>query len=159
MRNSVHARAAATRRAGAGLLTRTAADAVGEVPVETALADPRHAGDHAERRVVAGGGEDLARRRDQRRPVAHRGAGASVRTPAPSALEPPQEWAELRQGCPVAPIRPAGGDQALARTELQTVPKVLLDRLPTLELAVPADALARHAHAGHGPSRPKGRDC
>ncbi|MER5321074.1 hypothetical protein [Streptosporangium roseum] len=30
-----------------------------------------------------------------------------------------------------------------ARTELQTAPKVLLNRLPTLELAVPADALER----------------
>nr|WP_276599796.1 cytochrome P450 [Nannocystis sp. SCPEA4] len=33
--------------------------------------------------------------------------------------------------------------QALARTELQTVLSVLLRRLPTLELAVPAEALAR----------------
>nr|AGE14558.1 cytochrome P450 hydroxylase sb24 [Nonomuraea dietziae] len=33
--------------------------------------------------------------------------------------------------------------QALARTELQTVLKVLLDRLPTLELAVPVADLAR----------------
>jgi hypothetical protein len=29
----------------------------------------------------------------------------------PSALEPPGEWADLRQGCPVAPIKPAGGDE------------------------------------------------
>jgi cytochrome P450 len=33
--------------------------------------------------------------------------------------------------------------QALARTELQAVLKVLLRRVPTLELAVPADTLAR----------------
>jgi cytochrome P450 len=33
--------------------------------------------------------------------------------------------------------------QALARTELQTVLKVLLERLPTLELAVPAKELER----------------
>jgi cytochrome P450 len=33
--------------------------------------------------------------------------------------------------------------QALARTELQTVPSVLLRRLPPLELAVPVEALPR----------------
>ncbi|WP_433257617.1 cytochrome P450 [Streptosporangium sp. CA-135522] len=33
--------------------------------------------------------------------------------------------------------------RSLARTELQTVLKVLLKRLPTLEPAVPADSLAR----------------
>ncbi|WP_433428625.1 cytochrome P450 [Nonomuraea sp. CA-141351] len=47
--------------------------------------------------------------------------------PAPSALEPPQEWAELRQGCPVAPIRLASGDQALLLTRYADVKQLLSD--------------------------------
>jgi hypothetical protein len=49
----------------------------------------------------------------------------------PTAPEPPEERGALRQGCPVAPIRPAGGDEAPLR------------RVPVLDPAVPADTLAR----------------
>jgi hypothetical protein len=37
----------------------------------------------------------------------------------PTALEPPEEWAASRQGRPVAPIRPAGGDEALPLTRYE----------------------------------------
>ncbi|MEV4071813.1 cytochrome P450 [Nonomuraea fuscirosea] len=45
----------------------------------------------------------------------------------PTALEPPPEWAELRQGCPVAPIRLASGDEALLLTRYDDVRQVLSD--------------------------------
>ncbi|GAA1684273.1 cytochrome P450 [Nonomuraea maheshkhaliensis] len=45
----------------------------------------------------------------------------------PTALEPPPEWAELRQGCPVAPIRLASGDEALLLTRYDDVKQVLSD--------------------------------
>ncbi|OUC95845.1 cytochrome P450 [Streptosporangium minutum] len=47
--------------------------------------------------------------------------------PAPSALEPPQEWARLREGCPVAPIRLASGDEALLLTRYADVKQLLSD--------------------------------
>ncbi|MFC5831523.1 cytochrome P450 [Nonomuraea insulae] len=52
----------------------------------------------------------------------------------PSALEPPQEWAEFRQGCPVAPIRLASGDQALLLTRYDDVKQVLSDPRFTRQL-------------------------
>ncbi|MGW0808570.1 cytochrome P450 [Nonomuraea sp. NPDC002799] len=55
--------------------------------------------------------------------------------PAPSALEPPQEWAELRQGCPVAPIRLASGDEALLLTRYADVKQLLSDPRFTHHLA------------------------
>jgi cytochrome P450 len=44
---------------------------------------------------------------------------------APAALEPPEEWAKLRGGCPVAPIRLPSGDQALLLTRYDDVRQVL----------------------------------
>ncbi|MEV0381479.1 cytochrome P450 [Nonomuraea sp. NPDC050643] len=52
----------------------------------------------------------------------------------PSALEPPHEWAELRQGCPVAPIRLASGDRALLLTRYDDVKQVLSDPRFTRQL-------------------------
>ncbi|AQZ65195.1 cytochrome [[Actinomadura] parvosata subsp. kistnae] len=52
----------------------------------------------------------------------------------PTALEPPQEWAELRQGCPVAPVRLASGDTALLLTRYDDVKQVLSDPRFTRQL-------------------------
>ncbi|MGJ6964830.1 cytochrome P450 [Streptosporangium sp. G11] len=59
----------------------------------------------------------------------------------PSALEPPQEWAELREGCPVAPIRLASGDTALLLTRYQDVKEVLSD--PRFTRRLDAEGAAR----------------
>jgi cytochrome P450 len=55
----------------------------------------------------------------------------------PTALEPPQEWAELRGGCPIAPIRLASGDQALLLTRYDDVKQVLSDPRFTRQLDAP----------------------
>ncbi|WP_207755521.1 cytochrome P450 [Nonomuraea cypriaca] len=52
----------------------------------------------------------------------------------PTPLEPPREWAELRQGCPIAPIRLASGDQALLLTRYADVKQVLSDPRFTRQL-------------------------
>lgn len=46
---------------------------------------------------------------------------------APTSLEPPTEWAQLRQTCPLAPIRLASGDQAVLLTRYDDVKQVLSD--------------------------------
>ncbi|GAA2895782.1 cytochrome P450 [Streptosporangium fragile] len=57
--------------------------------------------------------------------------------PNPSALEPPSEWAELRDGCPIAPIRLASGDTALLLTRYADVKQVLSDPRFTRQLDAP----------------------
>jgi cytochrome P450 len=47
--------------------------------------------------------------------------------PAPAALEPPAEWAELRAKCPVAHVRFASGDPASLVTRYDDVKAVLSD--------------------------------
>ncbi|MFI7133505.1 cytochrome P450 [Nonomuraea sp. NPDC050153] len=47
--------------------------------------------------------------------------------PAPGALEAPAEWAGLRRGCPVAPIKLASGDEALLLTRYADVKQLLSD--------------------------------
>ncbi|MER5649232.1 cytochrome P450 [Streptosporangium sp. NPDC002524] len=59
----------------------------------------------------------------------------------PGALEPPPEWAELREGCPVAPIRLASGDTALLLTRYQDVKEVLSD--PRFTRQLDAEGAAR----------------
>ncbi|MGC5012300.1 cytochrome P450 [Streptosporangium sp. DT93] len=59
----------------------------------------------------------------------------------PSALEPPPEWAELREGCPVAPIRLASGDTALLLTRYQDVKEILSD--PRFSRQLDAEDAAR----------------
>ncbi|MGR6921955.1 cytochrome P450 [[Actinomadura] parvosata] len=59
----------------------------------------------------------------------------------PTALEPPQEWAGLRQGCPVAPVRLASGDTALLLTRYDDVKQVLSD--PRFTRRLDADDAAR----------------
>lgn len=46
---------------------------------------------------------------------------------APAALDPPEEWARLRQGCPMAKIRLPSGDQAVLLTRYDDVRQVLAD--------------------------------
>ncbi|MGW0808742.1 cytochrome P450 [Nonomuraea sp. NPDC002799] len=69
--------------------------------------------------------------------------------PNPSALEPPEEWAELRGGCPVAPIRLASGDQALLLTRYADVKQVLSDPRFTRQLDA-ADAAQVTANESGG---------
>lgn len=54
--------------------------------------------------------------------------------PAPSALEPPEEWAKLRQGCPVAHVRLPSGDRAVLLTRYDDVRRVLSDPRFTRQL-------------------------
>ncbi|AUX21539.1 cytochrome P450 [Sorangium cellulosum] len=54
---------------------------------------------------------------------------------APSAVEPPEEWAKLRQGCPVAHIRLPSGDKAMLVTRYDDVRQVLADPRFTRNLA------------------------
>jgi cytochrome P450 len=54
-----------------------------------------------------------------------------------TALEPPEEWANLREGRPVAPIRLASGDEALLLTRYDDVKQVLSDPRFTRHLDAP----------------------
>lgn len=47
--------------------------------------------------------------------------------PAPTALDPPAEWAALRQQCPVARVRLPSGDEAALLTRYEDVRQVLAD--------------------------------
>ncbi|WP_437933739.1 cytochrome P450 [Sorangium sp. So ce341] len=46
---------------------------------------------------------------------------------APNAVEPPEEWAKLRKGCPVAHVRLPSGDEAVLVTRYDDVRHVLSD--------------------------------
>lgn len=46
---------------------------------------------------------------------------------APAALDPPEEWARLREGCPVAHVRLPSGDKAVLLTRYDDVRQVLSD--------------------------------
>ncbi|NRQ31498.1 cytochrome P450 [Nonomuraea sp. NN258] len=65
------------------------------------------------------------------------GAPPSYPFAGPSPLEPPPEWAELRDACPVAPIRLASGDHALLLTRYADVKQVLSDPRFTRQLDAP----------------------
>jgi len=52
----------------------------------------------------------------------------------PSALEPPPEWAQLRESCPVAPVRMASGDRAVLLTRYDDVRALLSDPRFTRDL-------------------------
>ncbi len=60
---------------------------------------------------------------------------------APTALEPPEEWARLRQGCPVAHVRLPSGDNAVLVTRYDDVRQVLSDPRFTRNLS--AEGAAR----------------
>ncbi|MEU7863038.1 cytochrome P450 [Nonomuraea sp. NPDC049141] len=68
----------------------------------------------------------------------------------PTALEPPEEWANLREGCPVAPIRLASGDEALLLTRYDDVKQVLSDPRFTRHLDA-ANAARTTTNASGGP--------
>ncbi|MET0135778.1 MAG: cytochrome P450 [Kibdelosporangium sp.] len=59
----------------------------------------------------------------------------------PSALEPPPEWARLRQECPVSRVRLASGDEATLLTRYEDVRRVLSD--PRFSRQLTADNAAR----------------
>lgn len=46
----------------------------------------------------------------------------------PTALEPPQEWKELREGCPVAKVRAANGSDGMLLTRYDDVKAMLADQ-------------------------------
>ncbi|GLZ81628.1 cytochrome P450 [Actinorhabdospora filicis] len=56
---------------------------------------------------------------------------------APTPVEPPPEWAELRQGCPVAHVRLPSGDEARLLTRYDDVRAMLSDPRFTRELTAP----------------------
>jgi cytochrome P450 len=60
--------------------------------------------------------------------------------PAPAALEPPPQWAELRQKCPVARVTLPSGDQASLITRYEDVRSALADPRFTRELNAPGAA-------------------
>jgi cytochrome P450 len=59
----------------------------------------------------------------------------------PAALQPPEEWAELRAGCPIARIRFASGDEAVLLTRHADVKQVLAD--PRFSRQLDAEDAAR----------------
>ncbi|WP_433445349.1 cytochrome P450 [Nonomuraea sp. CA-141351] len=58
----------------------------------------------------------------------------SYPVPSEAALEPPAEWAELRQQCPVARIKLPSGDEAKLLTRYEDVKQVLSDPRFTRQL-------------------------
>ncbi|PAZ15102.1 cytochrome P450 [Streptomyces sp. SA15] len=60
--------------------------------------------------------------------------------PVPAALEPPPEWAQLRQQCPVARVKLPSGDEAALITRYEDVRNVLADPRFTRELNAPGAA-------------------
>ncbi|MEV6158238.1 cytochrome P450 [Nonomuraea sp. NPDC052129] len=67
----------------------------------------------------------------------------------PIALEPPEEWASMREGCPVARVRLASGDEATLLTRYEDVKQVLSDPRFTRHLDAP-DAARVSADASGG---------
>ncbi|MCR6485582.1 cytochrome P450 [Amycolatopsis sp. OK19-0408] len=67
---------------------------------------------------------------------------------ADTALEPPAEWAEFREKCPVAHVRLASGDEAALITRYADVKSVLSD--PRWTRPTPADNAARVADTESG---------
>ena len=65
-----------------------------------------------------------------------------------AALEPPAEWAELRERCPVASVRLASGDEATLVTRYDDVKQILAD--PRFTRPTPADNAARVADVESG---------
>ncbi|MFC6092551.1 cytochrome P450 [Saccharothrix lopnurensis] len=68
--------------------------------------------------------------------------------PNPTALEPPAEWAELRRGCPVAPVRLPSGDRAVVLTRYADVRQVLSDPRFTRQLNAPDAARISDSESG-----------
>jgi cytochrome P450 len=61
--------------------------------------------------------------------------------PAPAPLDPPKEWAQLREGCPFAQVRLPSGDKATLITRYADVRQVLSD--PRFSNSLTAEGAAR----------------
>ncbi|WP_197319047.1 cytochrome P450 [Saccharomonospora sp. NB11] len=70
--------------------------------------------------------------------------------PNPAPLEPPEEWARLRQECPVARIKLPSGDEATLVTRYDDVKKVLADPRFTRQLDTGAGAARIAANESGG---------
>ena len=68
--------------------------------------------------------------------------------PNPPALEPPAEWAELRQRCPVAAVRLPSGDRAALVTRYADVKQVLSDPRFGRRLSAPDAARLTDTESG-----------
>ncbi|MFC7328255.1 cytochrome P450 [Marinactinospora rubrisoli] len=68
--------------------------------------------------------------------------------PSEAALEPPAEWAELRQRCPVAHVKLPSGDDATLLTRYDDVKEVLAD--PRFTRRLTADGAARITNTEKG---------
>ncbi|GIM95469.1 cytochrome P450 [Paractinoplanes toevensis] len=68
--------------------------------------------------------------------------------PQPSALEPPEEWAWLRDECPVSRVRMASGDEALLLTRYEDVRTLLADPRFTHNLSRPGAARIADSESG-----------
>jgi cytochrome P450 len=68
--------------------------------------------------------------------------------PRPSALEPPEEWAELRQQCPVARVTMPSGDEATLLTRYADVRQILSDSRFGRLLAAPDAARVSDTESG-----------
>jgi cytochrome P450 len=80
--------------------------------------------------------------------VVHQGDGEQVVSypiPSQTALEPPAEWVELRQRCPVARVALPSGDEASLLTRYQDVKQVLSD--PRFGRMLDAEDAARIAES------------
>lgn len=73
---------------------------------------------------------------------------------ADEALEPPQQWDELRQGCPVAPVALPSGDRAALLTRYADVKEVLDDPRFTRSLTAPGAARIAADETGDVFNRP-----
>jgi cytochrome P450 len=60
---------------------------------------------------------------------------------APSALDPPEAWSQLRSGCPVANVRLVSGDTAVLLTRYDDVKQTLAD--PRFDRQLTAEGAAR----------------
>jgi cytochrome P450 len=68
--------------------------------------------------------------------------------PSPAALEPPVEWQELRQQCPVARVRLPSGDEASLLTRYDDVRQVLSDKRFSRVLNAPGAARITDSESG-----------
>lgn len=68
--------------------------------------------------------------------------------PSPAALEPPAEWAELRQQCPVARVTLPSGDEAALLTRYDDVKQVLSDSRFGRQLDAPDAARLTDTESG-----------
>ncbi|WP_308250888.1 cytochrome P450 [Nonomuraea rhizosphaerae] len=67
---------------------------------------------------------------------------------SPTALEPPEEWARLREKCPVSPICLASGDEAVLLTRYDDVKDLLSDPRFTRHLDAPDAAKVATTSSG-----------